>query len=102
MDVLEWLGKWYQKQCDGVWEDDHGIDIQTMNNPGWQVRIELHGTPYSNIELEWTSEQNEDEDWYGYKFELAVFDGIGDPSKLEFILEQFRKVIEAKDWAEMA
>ena len=101
MDTFEWLKKWYSKQCDGVGEDDHCVDITTINNPGWQVRIELHGTAYSNLEVEWTAEENSESDWYGYKFELAVFDGIGDPSKLKFILEQFRRVIESKDWADM-
>lgn len=94
MEILEWIGNWYKAHCDGVWEDDHGIDIQTMNNPGWQVRIELHGTPFVNLEVDWTSEQIDDENWWGYKIEYAVFDGICDPTRLSLLLNKFKEVIE--------
>ena len=97
MEILEWLEKWYLKHCDGVWENDHGIDIQTLDNPGWQINIELHGTPYANIEREWEAVQIDDNNWYGFKFELAVFDGIGDPTKLAVLIGEFRKIIEESE-----
>ncbi len=31
-------------QCDGEWEHDYGIKIETLDNPGWLVSIDLLGT----------------------------------------------------------
>jgi hypothetical protein len=30
--------------CDDDWEHDHGVTIETVDNPGWIVRIDLEGT----------------------------------------------------------
>ena len=43
-DVLEWLQKWYLSQADGEWEHEHGIKIDTLDNPGWSVTLSLAGT----------------------------------------------------------
>ncbi len=46
MSALKWLEQWYAEQCDGVWEELYGITIQTLDNPGWDVTIQLIGTKY--------------------------------------------------------
>src|SRR5262245_45197449 len=38
---LERLQRWYDSRCDGRWEHDYGIEIETCDNPGWLVRIDL-------------------------------------------------------------
>jgi hypothetical protein len=38
------LQAWYRAQCDGDWEHQHGVHIGTLDNPGWDVRIDLAGT----------------------------------------------------------
>lgn len=42
--VLDRLQSWYAQQCDDVWEHSHGIKIDTSDNPGWIVEIDLTGT----------------------------------------------------------
>lgn len=34
-NIFEWLQKWYKSQCDGDWEHEYGIKIETVDNPGW-------------------------------------------------------------------
>ena len=41
-----WLQAWFATQCNGDWEHGQGITIETLDNPGWQVRIDLR---YSTI-----------------------------------------------------
>ena len=43
-DVLSELSQWYARHCDGEWENHHGISIETTDNPGWWVSIDLRGT----------------------------------------------------------
>lgn len=44
---LEWLCGWYRQQCDGEWEHEFGIELATLDNPGWSLSIDLTGTPLS-------------------------------------------------------
>lgn len=39
-----WIQKWYQAQCNGDWEHSYGIIIETIDNPGWSITIDLETT----------------------------------------------------------
>jgi|GEM_PF-3181522 len=39
MNVFTELTNWYQNQCDGDWEHKYGVSIETLDNPGWIVKI---------------------------------------------------------------
>jgi hypothetical protein len=41
---LDRLQRWYEAQCDGDWEHEWGAQIETLDNPGWAVRISLEET----------------------------------------------------------
>jgi len=41
MDELRELQDWYLSQCDGDWEHQNGINIVSLDNPGWTVDIAL-------------------------------------------------------------
>jgi hypothetical protein len=43
-NTLAKLSAWYLKHCDGDWEHQAGIHINTLDNPGWRVTISLQGT----------------------------------------------------------
>ena len=43
-DGLQRLESWYRSQCDGEWEHGFGITIETHDNPGWGLKIDLQGT----------------------------------------------------------
>ena len=42
--VLEWLQSWSSEQCDGDWEHEWGVTIETVDNPGWFVKVNLEET----------------------------------------------------------
>lgn len=43
------LAKWHRAQCNGDWEHMYGVTIETTDNPGWWVKIELDGTTAANL-----------------------------------------------------
>jgi hypothetical protein len=47
MDTINWLQDWYKQNCDGDWEHSYGINIYTVDNPGWSVNIELTDTNWN-------------------------------------------------------
>jgi hypothetical protein len=45
---------WYQSHCDGEWEHKYGIKLETLDNPGWQLTVdlihtELQGRPMEEV-----------------------------------------------------
>ncbi len=43
-DNLNWLSRWYLSQCNSDWEHSYGVKIDTLDNPGWSLKIELFDT----------------------------------------------------------
>src|SRR5687768_6013127 len=43
-DYFDYLANWYAAQCDDEWEHEFGIRLQTLDNPGWNLQIDLVGT----------------------------------------------------------
>jgi hypothetical protein len=43
-NLLPRLQHWYHSQCDGTWEHASGVLIETLDNPGWSVEVDLRGT----------------------------------------------------------
>lgn len=44
MNVLQEIQSWYISNCNGDWEHSFGVSIDTLDNPGWSVRIDLADT----------------------------------------------------------
>lgn len=79
MDGLDWLVKWYAAQCDEDWEHSYGIKLDTLDNPGWSLRIDLADTDLSHKTFETVSYMLDSEDgnpdarWYHCKVENDQF-----------------------------
>jgi hypothetical protein len=43
-DSLTWLQAWYASQCNGDWEHEYGVSIETLDNPGWLLKLDLQET----------------------------------------------------------
>ena len=52
MDDLAWLTRWYASQCNGGWEHQNGVKLETLDNPGWILTINLEGTDLENRPFE--------------------------------------------------
>ncbi|MEQ8767887.1 MAG: immunity 53 family protein [Planctomycetota bacterium] len=89
MSTLDDLQAWYRRQCDGEWEHQQGVTIDTLDNPGWSVSIDLKGTPHETEPFEAVSVRRSDEDWLDLRVEQGVFRGFGGPGNLEEILASF-------------
>ena len=90
METLHQLQKWYHSQCNGDWEHSYGVEIGTLDNPGWRIIIELADTklvdrPFTEVR------QNREHpiDWIHCRVRDRKFEGFGGPFKLEEILKIF-------------
>lgn len=90
MDNLKWLQKWYVSQCNGYWEQEYGITIVTLDNPGWRVIVHLKDTSLQTKPMEPVQIERSEDDWIYIKLENDSFYGTGGPGNLEAILQAFR------------
>ncbi len=95
MDSLTELQDWFAAQCDGAWEHQHGITIESCDNPGWWVKIDLAGTSIANRFFDPMTE-NVDADghplgsrWMNCHVVGGVWHGAGDETKLPTLLQIF-------------
>ncbi len=94
--MLEWLQQWYLNNCDGSWEHDNGVTIDTLDNPGWSIEISLADTPLADIEIVYTLNEIAEDNWFAYSVSNNVFKGAGDPSKLSKLIEVFKELYDNK------
>lgn len=94
MYILQWICEWFKENCDGDWEHQFGIKIQTIDNPGWNVTIDVSDTILEKLEIDYQFVETDDENWYGIKMIDGKFNAFGDPTKLEFLLNKFKELVE--------
>lgn len=100
MSILQRLQVWFTRHCDGEWEHHSGISIQSCDNPGWWIKVNLAGTPLVHVPFSQIDE-NVDEhrfprgpQWFCCHVNDGIWNGAGDENSLERILATFL------DWAE--
>jgi Immunity protein 53 len=81
-NAIEQLQDWYASHCDGEWEHDYGVDIGTLDNPGWRVRIALSGTAVAERPLEPVHIVRSEGDWIEAWLEEGAWNGACGPLNL--------------------
>ncbi len=103
VDTLTWLQRWYLAECNGDWEHSYGIKIDTLDNPGWTLKIDLretglqgkpftkiaHGEPTADLE-EWRDVGS----WWVADVDGDSFEAACGPLDLASVIQVF------PDWAE--
>lgn len=95
IDNLAWLLKWYHGQCDGDWEHGNGVQIGTIDNPGWFLRISLEETGLQERQFQKIRIDRSEHDWVRCFIEDNMFEGVGGPFNLPEILQIFRDWVES-------
>ncbi len=94
---LEWLDSWYQQQCNGEWEHSQGVQLEALEQRGWQLTISLTGTSAENAAPQTISLDSTAGDWIACSISPDRFEGSGDPRKLEQIIGVFRKWVDTEE-----
>ena len=87
--MLSELEDWYHSQCDGEWEHAFGVKIDTLDNPGWKVCVDLKETRLEKVSMEPVRIDNGENDWIFCGIKDTQFYGAGDPKKLQSIIQVF-------------
>ncbi len=102
-DHLNWLMQWYAAECNSDWEHSYGVKIDTLDNPGWMLKVDLrdtslagvsfdkalHGEPAGNLE-EW----HEMGSWWVAEVKGSAFEAACGPLDLIEVIRVFRRWVE--------
>ena len=89
MNSVARLQKWYASQCDGTWEHSFGIKIESLDNPGWRVAIDLQGTALADKPFAGVAAEYSPDNWVRCSLRDRAFVGAGGVGNLEEILRVF-------------
>lgn len=97
MELLKRLQNWYKMHCDGDWEHSYGVAIDTLDNPGWKLSVDLTDTLLEDVEflpIHIESKGDENSFWMDCQKNENSFIGMGSADSLENLLATFL------DWAD--
>jgi len=83
------LEEWYTSQCNGDWEHSWGVKIDTLDNPGWTIAINLNETKAESKILERLKIERTEDDWIHYWVEKKSFHIRCGPLNLTEAIELF-------------
>ena len=90
-DILGWLQEWYFSNCDGDWEHTCGVEIDTLDNPGWSIIIDLEDTDLENKSFEGKDLERSEDDWIFCKVESKKFKMACGPLNLVEAINIFQR-----------
>jgi len=92
-NLLPRLQRWYHSQCNGDWEHAWSVKIETPDNPGWSIKVNLAGTAREDREFAPISRgldvPEPNADWFTCRVEDQTFSGAGGPEYLAEVLAVF-------------
>jgi hypothetical protein len=90
-DQLTWLQDWYAAQCDGDWEHIYGVEIGTLDNPGWSIAVDLAETALESLILDKVETRRSETDWLVVEIRDQKFLGFCGSQNLGELIGIFRK-----------
>ena len=89
MKVLEKIQSWYKDNCNGDWEHQYGVIIETIDNPGWQLMVDLENTNLKEAEFKSLTIERSASNWITCRVIDSKFEGFCGSQNLTEMLEVF-------------
>ena len=93
--ALDRLQTWFLAQCDGAWEQGHSVSVATLDNPGWQLQINVDHTRWAGRDYEPVAVNRSEHDWCHSWVTDNYFHAACGPCNLDEAIDRFL------DWAEV-
>jgi hypothetical protein len=95
--MLKELENWYLLNCNEEWEHKYGITIESLDNPGWRITIDLVDTKLERVKFQEVENIKNELEWIVCKVENKIFIGAGGPKELENIIKNFMNWVKTNN-----
>ncbi len=95
-EQFEKLQKWYLSQCDEDWEHTYGVEIKTLDNPGWILRIDISDTELEGVIMQRSIIERSETDWIQYEVTGDKFVSCGGALNLAEMVDVFLRIAEGR------
>jgi len=92
------LQSWYAKHCDGDWEHSYGVKIDTLDNPGWMLVVDLTDTELEESVLPFSRVDRSSADWIQYEVSSRRYVSCGGAFNLEEMILRFLRFAGEADF----
>lgn len=92
--TLSWLQAWYASQCNGDWEHSYGVTIETLDNPGWRLTVDLADTALTGRGFVRKELHRSEHDWLTAWVDEDRFEAACGPLNLGEAIHEFRVFAE--------
>lgn len=99
---FEWLQRWYADHTDGDWEHSNGVEIGTLDNPGWSLKVDIAESELSGRAFDGVTVERSEHDWLHARVREGKFEAFGGPGNLPEMLACFQRWAEARPRSEAA
>jgi hypothetical protein len=100
-DALFLLQRWYLAQCDGDWEHSYGVRIDTIDNPGWSLRVDLSETALETAAADWSKLERSEHDWLHWRLLDGRYEAFAGPTNLNEAILTFLDFVAGRSHAEV-
>lgn len=97
MNTIEIIQNFYKNNCNGDWEHQFGITIETIDNPGWSIVIDLEGTKLSQLEIEKIKIDRNPADWIWHWAEEGKLHLAGGAQNLDEMLNIAAEILNSSE-----
>ena len=94
--TLDFLMRWFAAHCDGDWEHDLGIRIETLDNPGWALDVRIEDTELSGLVTDWHRTDDSATEWVHWRSTGMAFEARCGPQDLGRALAAFQSFVESR------
>lgn len=89
MNTISKLCEWFERQCVDDWHESYGVKIDTLDNPGWLLKIDLKGTSLQHNVFKEIRVERSNQDWIVARRDEDAFESFGGPRNLEEMIVVF-------------
>lgn len=77
LDSITILQQWYECNCNNNWEHENGVKIESLDNPGWSISLDLTDTPLDGLIYSVNKQSINTDKWYSITVENNILKGFG-------------------------
>jgi Immunity protein 53 len=92
--AIDLLCGWYKSNCNDSWEHQFGVTIESLDNPGWTLRVDIEDTKFSTREFGALKISRSGDDRLDCRIESGQFVAFGGVGNLTEIIEVFLRRAE--------